>query len=412
MSTPSPFFSFPIVITETGLQPQSPASLLSQLTAAVTAQVPDFTNNLPGTLIEDISSTDVAAIALCDQARVELVNSLTPLGANIFLLQQLAQIYLGQSQPGAASNTSVQVVFTGNSSAVGYVIPNGLILTDGNYAYQVQVGGVIQSGTFQSQPITAIAMTAGTFGVAANTVTTIQSSVPTGLGLTVTNPSAGTPGGTVETWYAFRQRVIQAGLAVCVSAPQFIKTMLGAILGAQSNLISVQQASGGLRIVVGGSYNSYLIAYAIFSAVGNPGLLVGSAINSGRNVTVSLNNYPDNYNIEFVAAPVQVITMTITWNTVLSSFTGGAAFPSLVQAPLAAYINSLGIGQPINVLEMNEIFQQAVESSLDSSLLTRLVFAVSINGTPTSPGAGTYAVSGDPESSFSCLTTGITVVQG
>jgi hypothetical protein len=79
---------------------------------------------------------------------------------------------------------------------------------------------------------------------------------------------------------------------------------------------------------------------------------------------------------------------------------------------LVNYINGLGIGQVINVLEMNEIFQAAVESVLDSSLLTRLVFSVSINGTPTSPATGTYAISGDAESSFFALTTGIAVAQG
>jgi hypothetical protein len=403
-------YNFPIIINASGLQPQQPANLLVQLLTVVSSQVPGYTSNLPGIMIEDVSSTDVAAISLCDQAKVELVNSLTPNGANIFLLQQLAQIYLGQSQPGLPTNTSVNVVFTGNASSVGYIIPNGLIVSDGTYSYQIQGGGVI-TDTLSSSPINAISMTAGVFGVAPGAVNTIQSSVPTGFGLTVTNPGNGTPGGTAETWYAFRTRVLQAGQAICVSAPQFIKTMIGQVLGAQANLISVQQASGGLKIVVGGDYDNYQIAYAIFSSIGNIGNLQGSAT-SGRNVSVSLIDYPDTYVIEFVNAPVQVVTMTVTWNTVLSSFTGGAAFPSLVQAPLAAYINGLAIGQVINVLEMNEIFQEAVEDSLDSSLLTRLVFAVSINGTPTAPGSGTYAITGDSESSFSCLTTGITVVQG
>lgn len=377
----------------------------------VSSQVPGFTANLPGTLIEDVSSTDVAAIALCDQAKVELVNSLTPNGANVFLLQQLAQIYIGQSQPGLPTNTSVEVEFTGNASSVGYVIPNGTIVSDGVNSYQVQGGGIIQT-SLSSGLINAISTTAGAFGVAPGAVNTIQSSVPTSLGLTVTNPNAGTPAGTAESFFAFRTRVLQAGLAVCVSAPQFIKTMLGLVLGAQSNLISVQQASGGLRIVVGGDFDNFAIAFAIFSSVGNIGSLQGSAINSARNVSVSINDFPDTYVIPFVAAPVQVASIVATWNTTLSNFTGGAAFPSLVQGPLAAYINALAIGQVINVFEMNQVFQQAVEGVLDSSLLTRLVFSVSINGTVVAPGTGTGAITGDPESSFSCLTTAITVVQG
>src|ERR1700676_3806380 len=98
MSTPNPF-NFPVIIGPQGLQPQQPTDLRAQLLAAVAATNPGYTANLPGGLIEDISSTDVAAIALIDQAKIEAVNSLTPLGANNFLLTQLGQIYgpvLGQ----------------------------------------------------------------------------------------------------------------------------------------------------------------------------------------------------------------------------------------------------------------------------------------------------------------------------
>lgn len=85
--------TLPVVLDKSGLQPQSPLSLRAQLLALVAATNPGYTANLPGSLIEDISSTDVAALALIDSARVELVNSLTPYGANAFLLLQLGNIY-------------------------------------------------------------------------------------------------------------------------------------------------------------------------------------------------------------------------------------------------------------------------------------------------------------------------------
>ena len=125
-------FNFPITITPAGLQPQSPASLLAQLLAAVAATNPGYTGDLPASLIEDVSSTDVGAIVLIDQARVELVNSLTPYGANAFVLNQLGAIY--GVTPGLASNTSVNVVFTGT---VGYVINVGFQVSDGTNTYQI-----------------------------------------------------------------------------------------------------------------------------------------------------------------------------------------------------------------------------------------------------------------------------------
>src|SRR5437868_6226584 len=114
----------PTVITAAGLQPQSPASLLAQLIAKIAATNPGYTANLPGSLVEDVSSTEVAGIAQCDSARVDLVNSLTPFGANDFLLTQLGNIY---GVPiGEETNTSVFVVFTGSPS---FVIAKGFTVS-------------------------------------------------------------------------------------------------------------------------------------------------------------------------------------------------------------------------------------------------------------------------------------------
>jgi hypothetical protein len=335
------------------------------------------------------------------------VNSLTPYGANEFLLLQLGQIY---GVPfGQATNTSVFVVFSGT---VGYVIPNGMLVSDGANTYQVQVGGIIVSGG-TSNPINAIAVNSGSFGVPANTVTQILTSVPSGISLTVNNPTVGTPGGTAQSWSSYRAMVLQAGLASSVGTSRFIKTLLAQVPNAQANLIAVQAASGGLRVIVGGG-DPYNNAYAIFSSVADPTTLQGSAISSLRNVTVTIYDPPDTFNIISVNPPMQVLTMEITWNTSLSSFTGGAAFASLVQPPLIAYINGLAVGAPINILEMNAIFQAAISGVLDPNLLTRLVFTVFINSVDTPPGSGTYAVTGDPESYFFTSTngSGITVTQG
>jgi hypothetical protein len=414
MSTPNPF-NFPVVVTTAGMQPQDPTAIRSQIQAAAVAKSPGITTDLPGILLEDILSTDTLAIALCDQARVETVNSLTPYGANEFTLGQLGTIYLGEGAPGKPTNTSVLVVFS--YPTVGLVINNGLLVGDGTNVYQVQGGGVIGSGG-TSLPINAIAVQSGSFGVPANTVNQIKTSVPSGL--TVNNPIAGTPAGQTETWSSFRARVLQAGLVACSSSARGIKTLVGLVTGVQPNLISVRLVSGGFEVIVGGG-DPYQVAYAIFSAVDNPAALQGSTT-TVRNVTVSLIDPPNTYNITRVNPPQQLVTMSVTWNTVLTSFTGGAAFASLVAAPqpngslgpLVAYINSIPVGQPINVLEMNQIFQQAIASVLDPTLLTRLVFAVNINGVLTPPTSGTFAIPGDPESYFFTVVdgSGITVTQG
>ena len=138
--------TFPTVVTSAGLQPTSPIVIRQALVDAVAATNPGYTANLPGSLIEEIASTDVAAIALADAAKVELVNGLTPYGANNFLLRQLGNIY---GVPlGLDSTTSVQVVFAGD---VGFVISAGFTVSDGTYQYVVQTGGVIGTDGFSGE---------------------------------------------------------------------------------------------------------------------------------------------------------------------------------------------------------------------------------------------------------------------
>lgn len=401
-------YDIPVVIGPAGLQPTPPATLKDQYIQNVTAVAPPgYTGNLPGSMIEDMTSTGVGGLAMCDQAKVETLNSLASGAANIALLQQLGPM-LGVKL-GQTTNTSVPVVFT--SPNIGYVIPNGILVSDGTNVYQVQLGGAIgAAGT--SQPLTAIAVSAGSWAVLAGTVNQIRSSIPSGITLTVNNTSAGTPGGAQEPWFSYRTRVIQALLAACQGSPRMIKTLVGLVAGVPNNLISVQQAAPGLRVCVGGGGDAYQIANAIFMAVGDPSIPVGSAVSSGRNRTISLVDYPDTYSLPYVVSPVQTITLQATWNTILTNFTGAASIPSLVLQPLADYINGLATASPINILELNAIFQNAVASLLDPKYLTKLVWQVYINGVLTAPAAGTSAVQGDPESSFTCATSGITVVQG
>lgn len=398
-------YDIPVNIAPAGLLPTPPATLNAQYIANVAAEEPGYTV-LPGNMIEDMTSTGTGALVICDQAKVETVNSLTPTGANVLLLQQqgamLGVIY------GQPTNTSVPVVFTAASN-IGFVIPNGFLVGDGKYTYQVQGGGVIGSdGT--SGPIPAIAIQQGQWSVQAGTVVNLETSVPNGVALSVNNPNAGTPGSaTPETWYSYRSRVQQANLATCVGSPRLIKTLLGNVPGVPGNLISVQQA-GGLKVVVGGSGDPYQIAYAAFIGVGDPTILVGSTV-SGRNQTVSLIDYPNTYNILTVVAVAQPVTISITWDTTLSNFAQGSAFPSLVQQPIADYINGIAIGGVINFLQIQAKFQTAVAGLLPADQLTSLNIAVTINGSTVTPATGTNYVVGDSEGYYTILNPAISVTQ-
>lgn len=486
---PNPLI-YPVVMTVAGVLPTPPATLLAQLITLVTfgtdptgATVmqpdPGYTATLPGSLIEDISSTDTGALVLMDQMRVELVNSLTPYGANAYILNQLGQMFGVPS--GTAANMSVSIVFSGT---VDFLIQSGFQVSDGTHNYIVQSPVVIGSSG-SSLPVVAIAANAGNWVIPPDTVTTIVTSVPNTITLSVNNPNQGKSGTVVETEQEYRLRVLQASIATCQGTPAFLKTQLMKVPGVVATQVSVQAGGGGTwKVICGGSNpDPVQIAAAIYLGTPNLGNLVGSTmsvahitqanpgavttnlnhgyttgqvvtfsgivgmvnLNTGtytitvtgeksftvgvdttgfpayvsggvvapnlRNVTETINDYPDAYVIPYVVPPSQSVAINLTWNTA-TAFASAPVFNQLAQGAIVNYINSVPVGAPINILAMQEAVQAAVISLMPISQLARMIWTVDINGIPTSPTSGTYLVEGDPESYFVTTTADVIVAQG
>lgn len=232
-------YDLPVVLTAAGVVPTDPDTIRSQIVANVTATDPDFTANLPASMVEDLVSTAVAAASVSDQARVELLNSLTPAGANEFLLTQLGQVYgVVMGQP---TNASALLTFSGT---VGYTISQGFLVTDGSYVYQTQATVTIGS-TGSTQPVNAIALDPNATVAAANAINQLITSVPSQYTVAVTNPAAGVPAATPETFQSYRGRVMAAGTCASVSTGRFIRTLLAQVPGVNPQQIGVQQNRGG-----------------------------------------------------------------------------------------------------------------------------------------------------------------------
>ena len=481
-------FVYQPIVTTAGAQPTPPATLLAYLIASVSAVTPGYTATLPGSLIEDMSSTSVGALTMIDTAVVETLNSMTPLGANSFMVSQLGQIYIGPgAAPAVPTNTSVNVTFqavdANDNPLAGFVVAVGVTVSDGTYQYIVQDGGVTATSGYTS-PLFCQASIPGTWAVPANTVTQIITPPPTGTVLSCTNQLAGVSGGPAETQEQYLARVLQAGQAICQGAESTLKTSLGQVPGVQQRLISVvQQPAGGWEVIVGGG-DIYQVAYAIYMGVADISTLVGStlavtnitkanpaqvttALNHGyvtgqvanigqvvgmtpinsdgpytitvideknftlgidstgfpayvsggvvtpnlRNQTPNILDFPDVYTVPFVSPPQQTVAMTVTYATTAANFVSQAAIAQLAAPALAAYINSIIVGQPINLLVMESTFLQAVANVLASWQFSSLTFAVSINGIPTSPEVNTKLIFGDAESYFQTTTAQVSVVE-
>jgi len=459
--------------------------VLDSLIAAIAAAAPGYTGRLPASLISDVNQTDTFAILECDQFRVDLINSLTALGANEFLLVQQGQ--QTGIQIGGASNTSVFVVFTGTP---GFVIGIGFIVSDGTYQYTITDGGIIGanngSGNGTTAPLFALASVVGSWAVPPGTVQQLVTSVPDDVTLTVNNPLAGIPSTTGETAASYRARVQQGFLSAGTGFQTTLRTALEQISGVQSQLVSILQApnNGGWEIIVGGG-DPNLVANAILNSgvditgligssmtvsnitqaanaqvtttlnhgyvAGNPVELNGVlgmvqingipttvvavideknftiSINStgfspyvsggvatpnARNISVSINNFPDIYNVTYVTPPQQTVTVSIIWNTTQVNFVNTASIAQLGAPAVAAYINGITVGQPINEFELIAAFQAAIVTVLNPAYLTRVIPTVSINGISTPPQAGTGIVAGDQESYFSTSAAAISIAQG
>jgi hypothetical protein len=396
-------------MTASGPVPSSPAALNSDLIATVEAENAGFTANLPGLLLEDLTSTGTAALAQMDQARVDAINSVTPYGANAFILAQQG-VVLGIPQ-GKPTNTSVNAVFA-DTLAPGYVIVPGTVVSDGTYQYVVQDGGIIQSNG-STAPLFAVANQSGSWSVPAGSVNQIVTSLPSPFNtqITVTNPLAGVAGNpSAESPQSYRARIMQANQVAGQGTPAYLQTLLEAIPGVTPRLVSILQTTFGWEVICGGG-DPYAVAFAIYKGVIDLSTIVGS-ITSSRNVAVTITDSPNQYTITSVNPPQQVVMIDAIWNTNLPNFTAGAQVNQLGSTAIQNYINSIIVGQPINIFAMEAAFQQAVASVLPTSNLTRIVFAVTINGSAVSPATGTGVIASDPESYMFVSPSGVSVLQG
>jgi hypothetical protein len=131
-----------------------------------------------------------------------------------------------------------------------------------------------------------------------------------------------------------------------------------------------------------------------------------------RNEVVSINDYPNTYNIPFIIPPAQTVTVALTWNTISTNFVSPTSMAAAGIPAIVNYINSIAVGQPINIFEMQSAFQLATVTLVPTALLSKINIAVEINGISVLPESGTGLIYGDPQSFFETSSATVTVVQG
>lgn len=392
----------PLTFGSAGPLATAPATLRGLIQQAVAAVQPGYTADLPGTLIEDVLSTEMGAVVTMDQARAEAVVNATPYLAAPYVLANLgAQFGVPQ---GTAQNTSVLVVFSG---PVGYELPAGTQVSDDDYTYVLQAPGVVIGSNGSSSPVECVATVNGDFAPAAGTVTTVLTGFP--VAITCTNPEAGTAGTSAQTPESYRAQLLSLYQAPASGLTSYLTSQLYNIPGVNPLLVSVLQVSNGWEVICGGG-DPYAIAGAILNSVVDLSTLQGAS-GVGSTVTTTVTSSPNAYTIKYVQPAAQVVTCALTWNTSLPNFSAGAQVNNSATPAVQNYFNGLQIGQPINLNILASVFSNAVSGLIAAENIISLEWTITINGTTVSPDAGTQIIAIPPEGYASAASGSVTVTQ-
>lgn len=392
----------PLTFNSAGPVATAPATLRSMIQQAIAAVQPGYTGDLPGTLIEDVLSTEMGAVVTVDQARAESVVNATPYLAAPYVLAKLgAQFGIPQ---GTAQNTSVLVVFSGT---VGYVVPAGTQVSDGTYTYVLQAPGAIIGADGSSTPSECVATVNGDFAPVAGTV--IQVITYLGPDITVTNPSAGIPGTTAQTPESYRSQLLQQYQAPAQSLSDYLEAQINLIPGVSSRLVAVSQIPTGWEVICGGG-DQYAVALAIFNGVGDLSTLNGAS-GVGSTVTVLISNGTASYQVPYVQPAAQVVTCAVNWSTSQLNFTNGQQVNNLTAPAIQDYFNTIPVGSPINLNVLAGVFLSAAASVISSQNISGIEFVITVNGATASPEAGTQIIASASEGYFSSASGSVTVSQ-
>ncbi|GBQ07533.1 baseplate J/gp47 family protein [Saccharibacter floricola] len=247
-------------LNNSGVQPTDPQTLRDRLIATATTRSPGVTTDLPGTLTEDMASTAIGALAQIDQAKVDLINSVSPLNATPAFLDEFGEVY--GVKRGAGANPSAYVTFTGPP---GLYLAAGFQVSDGIYTYETQENYTIPANGVLPQ-VYVLSLTEGTTIIPENSITTIVTGLAAGINLSVTNPVKGTAGTGSEKDSDYRARILQAGQRTAQGTPGFIRSCLLNVPNVlpRSIRVNVLQDRGYSIMVDGGDPNQ--IAGAIYTS--------------------------------------------------------------------------------------------------------------------------------------------------
>lgn len=466
----------PTVITSAGLVSTDPSVLRSNTTTYAQAESPGITTDLPGTLIEDLASTTTGALVQIDQARVDAVNSITPYGCNNALLDQMAAIYGLTRGTATNTSCYVQFTGTpGYVINAGFLVSDGtyqyavqeaaIIGSDGTSGNVYVVATTSGSWAIAAGSITAIVTSVPTgYDVAVTNTATgipgsgaetdtefryrvIQSGAISGQSCPryVKSLIANIPGVNSRL---ISMTPVSGGYRIMVGGGDPYKIAnaiyqgcfdLYALQGSVNSITSASKAASGVittelthglttgqsvtisgalgMTAINGTFTATVISGNSFSIpvdTSSSADYTGGGIleTNPRNEVVSIIDTPDTYSIPLVIPLQQIVRVSLVWNTNATNTVSTDSVVSLGQAAIVSYINGIYAGAPINLFELQSVFQSAVSGIIPAANLTRMEFTVYIDGVEVSAETGTGIIQGDAQSYLYTVANNITITRG
>lgn len=133
---------------------------------------------------------------------------------------------------------------------------------------------------------------------------------------------------------------------------------------------------------------------------------------NNRNVTVTIYDDPDSYDIVYVIPPQQPVTIDITWQTTLQTAISDASIAQYAAQNIIDYINLIPPGGFINYLEIQNIFQSSISPIVPIETLITVIIDTTINGIPVTPPVNENVVISDPEGYYYMQLSDITFARG
>jgi Baseplate J-like protein len=356
-----------LTITDSIVEVPTIEQIYSDILSDAVAAYPSIESNMPAELISAIIQTSAKAVHSCATTAANAIFSFSPLSASNIAVSEIgAQLGVARSE---FSRVSAYVTFY---SAPGVRVNSGSIVGDGTHTYYVADDGVIESSG--DTTLFVVALSDGSWATPAGSINQFLSSSPTPYTVSCSNSNDGfLPSGT-ESDDQYRGRVLLSLRSPAVSCVAYLKSLLYKV-GINPRLLSVN--SNLTAVYIGGTFDDYKVANAIFNSGLNTNIMVGTT-------SIVLADNPDLFLIKFTKGVAVDLTATVHWKSPVTSVNNSAVSSRIKQA-FADYANSIPIGDAINENALSISIISALSGMLTPKDITLLSFSVTYDGTPVTP---------------------------